>query len=104
MMRSRIRITGKVAAAMFMIGLATGGVAGVAGAQSTGPTGPSPGYYQASTAGSCHGEFGDHEGQIARTSGSGFSADAPFGNVIGQDNAVGSCPYTGVPATPFPPR
>jgi hypothetical protein len=100
MRRWSVWMAGAGAAVVMALGAAGGGISVMA---ATMPTGPAPGYYTASTVGSCHGEFGDHEGVLASGTGSGFSAYAPFGDSIGQDNAVGSCPYQGVPAPVFPP-
>lgn len=95
-----------------LLGVVAGTVLGVgvfvgpawASVPTTGPAaGPSPGYGQ-DYVGSCHGVFGDYFGYVSSTSGTGFSYLAPLGNMVGQSNAVGSCPYNGIPAPVFPPR
>lgn len=77
--------------------------AGAAVAQGVPAPVTSPGFSQASTVGSCHGVFGDYFGGVLSSDPAYFSSLAPLGNQTGQNNAVGSCPYQGVPAPVFPP-
>ena len=65
--------------------------------------GPAPGFYQANPVGSCHGVFGNYFGTILNPFGSLISSEAPLHSINGQYNAVGSCPYAGMPAPTFPP-
>ena len=90
---TKVRI-GRLAGAVGAACLGLGATAGVAMAQSM-PAGPAPGYYQANTAGSCHGVFSDYFGVLLSSAPGGFSSMAPLGNEVGEDNSVGTCPYTG---------